>query len=90
MNLVSSPLPRHRSAQPLIGGGGGAPHQSTPARHTSTKPPSIQTIDDWIHLVYTHTHEEFANLVESLSDDTCTPCYDVSGLARLRPSQIKH
>jgi hypothetical protein len=91
MNLLSSPLRQHRSAHPLIGGGGGAPHQSAPTRHTSTQLPSIQTIDDWIHLLHTHTHEELANLVEALSDDTCTPCYDdVSGLAGLRPSQIKH
>ncbi len=89
MNLFSLPSLRHRSAHPLIRGGGGAPHQNTPARHTSTQTPSIQTIDDYIHLLHTHSHEEFANNVEPLSDATCTPCYDVSGLALLRPSQIK-
>jgi hypothetical protein len=90
MNLLSSPLLRHRSAHPLIRRGGGAPRQSTPSRHTSTQLPSIETIDDWIYLLHSQTHEEFAKLVKSLSDDTCTPCYDVSGLARLCPSQIKH
>ncbi len=80
VNPLSSPLPRHRSAHPLIGGGGSSLHQNKPTRHASIQLPSIQTIADWIHLLHSHTHEEFANIVESLSDDTCTLCYDTLGM----------
>ncbi len=75
-------------ASPLIGGGGGAPPQTIQEKlpHQST---SIHTINDWIHLLNTLTKEEFASLVDSLRDDECTPCFDVSGFALLRPSQIQ-
>ncbi len=65
-------------------------------RYTKNKPilslnhsPPIHTINDWIHLLNTLTREEFATLVDSLTDDECTPCFDVSRFALLRPSQIK-
>jgi hypothetical protein len=38
----------------------------------------------------THSHEDFATLVNNYEDDQCTPCWDVSGAALLRPSQIKN
>ena len=47
-------------------------------------------IDDWIRILYTHTHEGFASLSDLYKDATCTPYWDVSGAALLRPSKIKH
>ncbi len=38
----------------------------------------------------THTHEDFATLADNYANDQCTPCWDVSGAALLRPSQIKN
>ena len=38
----------------------------------------------------TPSHEDVATLVNNYEDDQCTPCWDVSGAALLRPSQIKN
>jgi hypothetical protein len=73
-----------------MGGGGGALYLGTTHGHTSTQLPTIQTIADWIHLLRTHTHEEFATLADRYTDDQCTPCWDVSREALLRPSHIRH
>ncbi len=37
----------------------------------------------------THSHEDFATLVNTYEDDQCTSCWDVSEAALLRPSQIQ-
>jgi hypothetical protein len=77
-------------ASPLTGNGNTAPHQGPSFETTSTQPPPIRTIDDWIRALHTHTHEGFTALLESYTNESCTPCWDVSGAALIRPSQIKH
>ncbi len=81
---------RQRPAHPLTGGRGGTPRLEPPPGPTLTQLPSIQSIDDWIRLLHTHSHEDFATLVNKYEDDQCTPCWDASGAALPRPSQIKN
>jgi hypothetical protein len=52
--------------------------------------PPITSIEDWAHLLLTHTHEEFASLATRQHDRACPPCRDVSGTGLLLPSQIHH
>ena len=47
-------------------------------------------MEDWIHILETNTHEEFADLTAEYDDNTCPPCMDVSGVALLRLSLIQH
>ncbi len=61
-------------ASPLTGGGDTAPHHGTSFGTTSTQPPPIRTIDDWIRALHTHTHEGFTALLESHTYESCTPC----------------
>ena len=53
-------------------------------------PTPIPTIQDWAHLLRTHTHEEFAALALRQEDHSCPPSMDISGAALIRPSQIHH
>ncbi len=48
----------------------------------------IPAIQDWAHLIRTHTHEEFAALALLQEDHSCPPCRDISGAALILPSQI--
>ena len=56
--------------------------------HTPSPHP-IASINDWAHMLLTHTHEKFASLAALQKDHTCPPCGDASGVALLRPSQIQ-
>jgi hypothetical protein len=73
-NLSLAPPTRQRPVYLCTGGGGGAPHLETPHGPTSTQPSSIQSIDDRIRILRTHSHEDFATLVNNYEDDQCTPC----------------
>ena len=88
--VSENPFRVQHIASPLIGGGDTAPHHGTSFGTTLTHPPPIRTIDDWIRALHTHTHEGFTALLESHTDETCAPCWDVSRAALLRFPQIKH
>ncbi len=85
-NVNESSTHGRLSAYPLIGGGDTAPDHGTPWGPPPTQLPPIRTIDDWIYILHTHTHEGFASLSDLYMDATCTPRWDVSGAALLRPS----
>jgi hypothetical protein len=55
-------------------------------RKTSNPLPPTHIVDEWIHILHTQTHEEFAELAALCEDATCLPCMDVSSAAVLRPS----
>ncbi len=46
-------------------------------------------MEDWMHILHTHSHEEFSEIANQYKDTTCLPCVDVSGIAHLRPSLIQ-
>jgi hypothetical protein len=60
---------------------------------TTSSPPPIHSVKDWIHIfhthTHTHTHEEFSDSATRYKDDTCQSCMGVSGAAMLRPSSIQ-
>ena len=78
------------SSYPRIGGGNTEPHLRDSREDILTSLPPIHTIEDWIRALHTHSHEGFAALFDSYNDGNCTPCWDVSRAALLRPSQILH
>ncbi len=59
-------------------------------RYTSDSFPFIHSVDDWIRILHTHAHEEFAKLVAMYADDICPPYTDVSAATLLHPFYIQH
>ena len=43
-----------------------------------------------MHILCTHSHEEFSDIANQYTYATCLPCVDVSGVALLRPFLIHH
>jgi hypothetical protein len=80
------------SIRPLAGGG----HLTLEETHNhrdpaheagpTHAPTPIPTIQDWAHLLRTHTHEEFAALALRRADHSCPPSMDISGAALTHPS----
>ncbi len=58
---------------PRIGGGNTEPHLRNSKEDILTSLPIIHIIDDWIHALHTHSHEDFAALFNTYTDDNCTP-----------------
>jgi hypothetical protein len=58
---------------PRIGGGSTDPHLRDSQEDTLISLPTIHTIDDWIRALHTHSHEDFAALFDTYTDDKCTP-----------------
>ena len=56
----------------------------------NTPLPQIHSVEDWRHIIHTHSHEGFSQIPHQYKDTTCLPCVDVSGVALLRPSLIYH
>jgi hypothetical protein len=86
------PDPDHPS---IYGGGLSTPTRAPRPANEATSPelrqiPPITSIEDWAHMLLSHTHEEFATLATLQSDHVCPPCRDVSGTALIRPSHIHH
>jgi len=52
--------------------------------------PPIRSMDDWIHILHTHSQENFSEIASQYDDDSCLPCMNVSGVALLHPSLIHH
>jgi hypothetical protein len=47
-------------------------------------------MEDWMHILHTHSHEGFSEIVNQYKDATCLSYVDVSGVAILCPSLIQH
>ena len=56
----------------------------------NTPLPQIRLVEDSIHLLHTHSHEEFSEIANQYEDESCLLCIDVSGVALLHPSLIRH
>ena len=50
----------------------------------------ITKMEDWAHLLQTHTHSEFASLANKYTNNMCPPCHDSSSVALITPDLVQH
>ncbi len=61
---------------------------TAPEAGPTSAPTPIPTIQDWVHLLRTQTHQEFAAFALLQEDHSCPPALEISGAALIRPSQM--